>query len=431
MTVTAVTDMFDVQILMDTIRGMARGKNAFMGSVLTASGAIVVSGTMPQGGQSAIGKTIDIPYFGWIGDFAQNSTDGTAVVPTKLGQGSEQGTIDRYSLAAEVTRWAQGVGAVMPGSDSDPYQEAARQIMVSATRAMDSIMVTECGTTPLVIDLYSSSASTARYLDWDLVNRATALFGDEQDAIVAMAMHSRSRSDVAGLKDSTGRPLLLTDFREGQGQVMRFNGIPLVLSDRMALTGSTMTSPMGEEGTTPPNITLAGTPLGPWRLQINITTGGASDGTAKFKFSTDGGATFSAIYTVPAGGGAFVLTDTDTEDSLVGANGKTGITATFTNGTYNADNVYRSIANLKVTDLILQQDAGAFWYNANRLGLQADVDILADTDITASHLYFVPKLYRRRRMGTRPGCVAIKHNVKGFVGGAPTSATAEDWLAAA
>jgi hypothetical protein len=407
---------------------MAKGKNAFMGSVITSSGAVVVSGTMPKGGRDAVGKTIDIPYFGWIGDFVQNMPDGTAITPSKIGQGSEQATIDRYSLAAEVTRWAQGIGALMGGPDANPYREVASQIMASATRAMDKIMITECSTTPLVIDLYSATSPV--YLDWDLVNRATSLFGDEQDAIVAMAMHSRSRSDVAGLKDSAGRPLLVADFTEGQGQVMRFHGIPLVLSDRVSLTGSTMTSPMGEEGTTPPDVTLAGVPLGPWRLQIDIVTGGASDGTATFTFSTDGGSTNSAVFTVPSGGGAILLTDT-ANDSLVGVNGATGITATFTNGTYNADNVYRSIANLKVTDLILQRDAAAFWYNADRLGLQSDIDILGDADITASHLYHVVKLYRRRRGGSRPGCVAIKHNVKGFVGGAPAAATDAAWLAAA
>jgi len=427
---TTQADMFDVQILMDTIRGMARGKDAFMGSLFTSSGAVVVDGSMPEGGRSAIGKTIDIPYFGWIGDFVQNSTDGAAVVPSKIGQGSEQATIDRYSLAAEVTRWAQGIGAVMPGSDTDPYVEAARQILASATRTMDRLIVTEFATTPLVIDLYSSASSTARYLDWDLINRATALFGDEEDDIVAMSVHSRARADMAGLKDSKGHPLLLMNQTQGQQQASRFNGIPLVVSDRTLLTGSTMTSPMGEEGTTPPDVTLAGTPLGPWRLQINITTGGASDGTAKFTFSTDGGATTSAILTVPSGGGAIALTDTAL-DSLVGVNGATGITATFTNSTYNADNVYRSIANIKATSLIAQRDAAAFWYNADRLGLQSDVDILADTDITASHLYYATKLYRRRRGGSRPGCVAIKHNIRGFVGGAPTSATGADWLAAA
>ncbi len=424
MTITTKDDTIDVQVLMDIVRGKFRGANALMGSIFTSSGAVRVSGSMPEGGQSAVGKKIDIPYFGVVGKFVQNS-DGSSVTPGKLGQTYEQATVDRYSLAAEVSRWAQGVGSLIPGG-GDPYEEASRQIMTAAEIAMDEIMVTEFATTPLVMDVYS--ATTPIYMDWDLMQDATTLFGDEQDGIVGAAVHSQTKKDIAKLKDSNGRPLLLIDQTLGQQNVTRFSGLPLVLSDKVPLTGSTMTSPMGEAGTTPPDITLAGTPLGPWKLVIDIVTGGASDGTATFRFSTDGGNTYSATYTVTSGGGAFVLDDsisaavapitgTKTADSLVGVNGKTGITATFTNGTYNADNVYKSIANLKVTTLIAQVDAGAFWYNASRLGLQSDVDILADTDITASHLYHAPKLYRRRRGGSRPGVVAIKHNVRGYVGG--------------
>lgn len=422
---TTQSDMIDVQILMDVVRGEFSGKNAFMGSVFVSSGAVRVSGTMPEGGQSAVGKKIDIPYFGSLGEFVQNS-DGSSVTPSKLGQMFEQATVDRYSLAAEISRWAQGIGALVPGQ-GDPYGEAARQIMASGTRAMDTIMVTEFATTPLVLDVYD--ASTPVYLDWDLVQDATTLWGDEQDQIVGMSLHSQARKDVAKLKDSNGRPLLLVDQTQGQQALTRFSGIPLVMSDRVPLTGSTMTSPMVDAvGSSPPAVTLSGTPLGPWKLLIDVVTGGSSDGTATFRFSTDGGNTYSATYTIPSGGGAFVLDDSisatvtdingeNTPDSLVGVNGKTGITATFANGTYDATSEYKSIANLKVTTLIAQADAGAFWYNAQRLGMQSDVDILSDTDITASHLYHAPKLYRRRRGGTRPGCVAIKHNVTGYVGG--------------
>lgn len=423
MGMTTKSDMIDVQILMDVVRGVFRGKNAFMGSALVSAGAVRVNGTMGESGQRAIGKKIDIPYFGTVGDFVQNS-DGNAITPSKLGQMLEQATVDRYSLAAEVSRWAQGIGA-LNSAVGDPYQEAADQILVAATRAMDLIMVTEFATTPLVYDVYD--AVNPVFLDWKLVNRAQTLWGDEQDAMVAMAMHSQSKADVAELLDSQGRPLLLVSQGDGQQQINRFAGMPLVLSDRVPLTGSSMTTPMGES-TSQPDITLAGVPLGPWKLIIQVMTGGNSDGTAKFRFSVDGGNIWSLTYTIPNGGGAILLDDSATaavadvngnknQDSLVGFNGKTGITATFTNGTYTLNALFKSIANLKVTDMIAQQDAGAFWYNAERLGLQKDEDILADADITASHLYHAPKLYRRRRGGTRPGVVAIKHNVRGFVGG--------------
>lgn len=424
MAITVNTDMADVQILIDAVRGVFRGKNAFMGSILVSQGAVRVSGTMPQGGPGAIGKKIDIPYFGTIGEFT-NNPDGSSVTPYKLAQMLEQATISRDSLAVEVSAWAQGLGQVDPAL-GDPFQESANQAMAAATRQMDKVMVDEYKTTPLVKDVYNASSPV--FIDWDLVVDSKTLWGDEQDSIVAMVVHSQTHADMAKLKNSKGEPLLLMNQTQGQESVTRFCGVPVLVSDRVPLDGSTMTSPMGSAGSTPPQITLSGTPLGPWKLVIDIVTGGGA-GTATFRFSTDGGNTWSDEYLTPSGGGPLVLDDSLTStltlasgterprDSLVGANGKTGITATFTNSTYNADNVYKSIANLNVTGLILQQDSGAFWYNAQRLGAKQDVDILADTDILAMHLYRAAKLYRRRRGGTRPGCVAIKHNVRGFVGG--------------
>ena len=408
MTITTKSDMIDVQILMDVVRGMFKGKNAFMGSQLVSSGAVRVAGTMPRRGQSAIGKTIDIPYFGTLGEFVQNS-DGSSVTPSKLAQTFETATVDRHSLAAEVSRWAQGVGAIDPAV-GDPYQEAARQIMVAAERAMDGIIVTEYATTPLIVDVYS--ATTPVYLDWDVIQDATTLWGDDQDGIVGMAIHSQARADLAKLKNAVGMPVWGVDQQSGQQQLKTFGGIPLVVSDRVPLTGSTMGT-VTSAGTTPPVATLAGTPLGPWKLLIDCQASHAS--TTTIKFSTDGGNTYSAAITVADDEVPVALIDTAV-DSLVGVNGKTGLTVAFASGTFNVDNTWKAQANLKVTELICQVDAGAFWYNAAALGLKSDEDILADTDITASHLYHAPKLYRRRRGGARPGVIAIKHNVRGYVG---------------
>lgn len=408
MAITVNTDLIDVQVLVDAVRGVFKGKNAFMGSILASQGAVRVSGTMPKGGPGAVGKKIDIPYFGTIGKFV-NNPDGSAVTPNKLQQVLEQATIARQSLAAETSRWAQGVGAIDP-SVGDPHQEAANQVMTQATRAMDEICVTEAATTPLVSDVYN--ATTPVYLDWDLVIDAKTMWGDEQDNIVAMVVHSTSLADLAKLKNGHGDPLLLMNQTQGQESVIRFAGVPVVVSDLVPLTGSTMGA-VTSSGTTPPVATLAGTPLGPWKLVIDCITGDAT--TNNFKFSTDGGNTFSATITALDDGVPVALTDT-AADSLVGMNGRTGLTVAFASGTFNADNFWKAQANLKVTDMILQQDALAFWYNQQRLGAQSDVDILADADIIAMHLYHAPKLYRRRRGGSRPGCIAIKHNVKNYIG---------------
>jgi hypothetical protein len=408
MALTVNTDLIDVQVLVDAVRGVFKGKNAFMGSVLQSQGAVRVSGTMPQGGPGAIGKKIDIPYFGTIGKFV-NNPDGSAVTPSKLQQVLEQATIARQSLAAETSRWAQGVGAIDPAV-GDPHQEAAQQVMTQATRAMDELCVAEAATTPLVLDVYNSA--TPVYLDWDLAIDAKTLWGDEQDNIVAMVVHSTTLADLAKLKNGHGDPLLLMNQTQGPESVIRFAGVPVLVSDLVPLTGSTMGA-VTSSGTSPPVATLAGTPLGPWKLVIDAQTGDAT--TITFKFSTDGGNTFSATLTALDDGVPVALIDT-AADSLVGMNGRTGLTVAFASGTFNADNLWKSQANLKVTDMILQQDALAFWYNQQRLGAQSDVDILADADIIAMHLYQATKLYRRRRGGSRPGCVAIKHNVKNYTG---------------
>lgn len=422
MALTNKDDMLDPQILLDALRGELRSKKAFLGSILVSQGAVIVSPGMPKGGPGAIGKKIDIPYFGRLGKFV-NNPDGSAITPTKLGQVLEQATVARASLAAETTTWAQGVGQV-DSALGDPHAEAARQIMEEAEEFMDAAMVTEFKTTPLVKNVYSATSPV--YGTWDLSIQARTLWGDQQDGIVAMVVHSQSAADMATEKNGKGEPMLM--LKEGAGGTMTYNGVPLLVSDNVPLDGSTM-EPFVPTGTTPPAITLAGTPLGPWKLQIKITTSGLSNGTAKFQFSTDGGSTWSAIYTVPNGGGAFVLDDSSTslvadvngerpDDSLVGNNGRTGITATFANGTYNVDGQYKSVANLCVTDMMLQKGAGGFWYNAQRLGLKSDDDILADADIIAAHLYHASKLYRRRRgPGTRPGCVLVKKNVRGYTGG--------------
>jgi hypothetical protein len=408
MSITVNTDLVDVQILLDAVRGVFKGKNAFMGSVLVSQGAVRVSGTMPQGGPGAIGKKIDVPYFGTLGEFANNA-DGSAVTPSKLAQVLEQATIARQSLATEASVWAQALAQVDPNV-GDPLQEGANQLRDAAVRAMDKIIIDECKTTPLVKDVYS--ATTPVYIDWNLAVRAKTFWGDEQDAIVAMVVHSQTLADMATLTDSSGRPLLLTDQTQGQESVLKFAGVPLVVSDRVPLDSSTMGT-VTSSGTAPPVATLAGTPTGPWRLVIDCITGDAT--TNNFKFSTDGGNTFSATIVALDDGVPVNLIDTAV-DSLVGVNGKTGLTVAFAAGTFNADNLWKSCANLKVTDMILQRDAAAFWYNAQRLGAKSDVDILADADIIAMHLYSAAKLYRRRRGGSRPGCIAIKHNVRDFIG---------------
>jgi hypothetical protein len=88
----------------------------------------------------------------------------------------------------------------------------------------------------------------------------------------------------------------------------------------------------------------------------------------------------------------------------------------FAAGTFNADNTWTATALLKTRTLLLKRRALAFWYNRSALTLETDKNILAHTDIAAMHLYAAAHRYRRTPGGTKPGIVAIAHNVQSYVG---------------
>lgn len=412
MAVTQSTDLFNAQVLIDAVRGRFRNKDAFMGSRLVSSGAVVVRGTMPQGGPKALNKTIDIPYWGVLPKF-QNNPEGSSIGASKIGQTSEQaGPIARSSLMVETSVLAQGVALSHPEL-GDPYAESADQAMVRAEQEMDRIIVNTAKATPLKVEVYNANAPV--YLEHRHMVQARSKFGDEGDNIVAMVTHSQAIADLATMYNAKGDPLLIETVKEGQEGVVKrtFGGVPLEVSDSVPLDGSTMGTVV-TTGTTPPVPTLTGTPTGPWNLVIDCVVGGAH-ATATIRFSTDGGNTWSATIATAGVGVALPLVDTNV-DSMVGVDGDTGVSVAFAAGTFAADNLYVSNANLCVTSMMLQPESCAFWFNADRLGMKTDIDIAEDTDLFAMHLYYVSHMYRRRRMGKRPGVVIIKHNVRNFVG---------------
>jgi len=394
MTITKKDNVFIPELLKEAVSGAFAQGNVIMGSKYAAVGAAVSNGTMPS---KAIGDSIRIPYFNTIGDFQQIAADGDAASIAALAQTTETASVRHDALAFEVTRWAQS------SAGKSIYQEAAEQIVKACGRKMDSLVTAAAAASPLVKSLYSSSVP--RTLDYDAVVDSMFLWGDQAEDIAALAIHSKTKADLLKLKDGTGRPLLTMPL---DGGLERFMGIPLVVSDLVPLTGSSMGS-VTSAGTSPPTATLSGTPSGPWNLKLDVPVGGAR-GTAKFRFSTDGGNTWSDALTT---GASVALVDTAV-DSLVGNNGSSGLTVAFANASFSVDNTYVANASLKVRSLLLQKNALAFWYNQDAMSLKTDEDILADADIGAMHLYSATKLYRRRPGSVRPGVVVIEHNVSGY-----------------
>jgi hypothetical protein len=407
MATTINTDLFNPETLTESVQGEFGQKTAFMGSRMTSLGVVIVSGTMPEGGPEAVGTTITVPRFGTIGEFVSNA-EGSSVTPVKIKQTTETCSITRDSLAISVSAWARGNSFVSPNA-ADPYEESARQIMKSAERAMDRRIITAASASGVYIkDVYSSTAPVG--LTWDLVVDAKFDgWGDEQDEIAALLVHSQAHKDLMKLKDGSGRPMLYSSQAEG-GALDTFCGVPVVVSDRVAVTGSTMGA-VTSSGTTPPVATLTGTPLGAWRLQIDCQLSHASDTT--IKFSTDGGNTWSAAIAATDSGTPVPLIDTAT-DSMVGVNGATGISVAFASGTFNADNLWTSNASMKVQSCLLKKGALAFWYNKSLLAMETDKDIWKHSKEAAMHLYGAAHRYTRLAGGTKAGVVQIVHNVSGF-----------------
>ncbi|MEN6535493.1 MAG: phage major capsid protein [Bryobacteraceae bacterium] len=394
MTVSAKSSFLIPEIITSAVRARFAQKNAFMGSEAAAAGLISINPFFNVSDPNQIGETVRVPYFGTLGSFASRS-DGTPAVPTAFAGTSETGTIALASLAFEVTRWANNTG----GYDVSPETQAADQVMQAAERYMDSSVITAAVAGGITKTYYS--ATNPRLLDYDAVVDAATLWGDESDPKAVLVVHSKVMADCLKLKDANGRPLLTTSE---DGLVTRIAGRRIIQSDKCPLTGSTM-SAVTAAGTTPPTVTLTGTPTGPWNLKVVCTTLGAR-GTSYIKFSTDGGSTYSTPVVTAA---TVTLTDTAV-DSTVGNNGATGLTLAMADTAAAVDNVWTATATIKATSLLVRPGALAFWYNRNALELLTDKDILNDSSIGAMHLYSVAHAYRRHPQGTKRGVIAIVHN---------------------
>lgn len=408
MATTTTSDVMNPEILTDVVQGVFSGKDAFKSSRLASAGVAIINGSMPEGGPDALGTTIKVPRFGVIGEFEAVS-ENTALTPKKLGMEVETATISHDALGYETTVWARANGQLFPNASGDPYTEAARQILEAANRRID-VRLIEAAIAAGVFrkDVYSATAPVTMSYDLAIDTRFDA-FGDEQDDLAAILVHSQVTKDLLKLKDGQGNPLL-TSTKEG-GPLDNFAGLAVITSDRLPITGSSMSTPVAS-GTSPPTLTIAGTPLGAFRLQVDALTGDAT--TLTFRFSTDGGNTWSETLTALDDGVPVALTD-PSYDSTVGVNGRTGLTVAFASGTFNADNLWTSQTVMKATSILLKRNALAFWFNQGLLQLQTDKDIRRDTNEAAMHLYGAAHRYQRRPGGTRAGVAHIVHNVSAFV----------------
>lgn len=220
MAFSKVGDVFSPELLDDALKGMFAGM-----TVMRKSGAALFKMGMPAG-KAKLGEKVIVPYFGTVGELEDLVADGDALTPKSLATTEEEATVQHSGIAIEATVWASLAGA------EDPYAEGGRQIAVAVERRADKALIdvaTTAGTGLLTLDVYN--AGTPRTIDFDLVVDGKMKWGDEQDDIACMVVHSKVKGDMLKLKDSTGRPLYVDG---NQGDLDRFCGIPVLVSDRLA-----------------------------------------------------------------------------------------------------------------------------------------------------------------------------------------------------
>ena len=211
--------------------------------------------------------------------------------------------------------------------------------------------------------------------------------------VAGTVMHSQSINRMLTAKDSDGQALYRLLEQDDDNGVYTFEGLGRFYASDLCPVTYTVVS----TGTTPPVLTLTGSPKGMYdQIRVECTTLGAF-ATAQIRISTDGGTTWVASgVVVPASG------IVDRSDDL-------GLTFTFASGTFATNNVYTSRG--KATSFMCKRGAAVFWHNNFGGGPEEQRDVLRKNSIVAADVLAVTHVYKRMSGGTRPGIAIAKYNI--------------------
>jgi hypothetical protein len=231
MSFTKKGDVFVPEMLVEAIQAGFPGME-----VMGKTGAVIVNTSMPHG-LADVGSEVKIPYLSNIGELDDIANDGDALTPVGMTSTNELSTVKHSGKMIEATWWAQ------LSAYADPYAEGARQMLEATMRRAYKAAIDECNSNANLLELDVTGTSTK--LDYDVMIDAKLKFGDEDDGMAALVVHSKTKADLRKLKNSTGNPLFIDGIN---GDVDRFTGVPVFVSDRMAVSGSTYTSLVLKKG---------------------------------------------------------------------------------------------------------------------------------------------------------------------------------------
>jgi hypothetical protein len=226
MTIKRSNLVLQPEILMDAVQGEFQKVIALLGT-----GAAAVNSSLPGGVKGT--EKIKIPYFGTIPEFVDITNEGDALTPASFSMTDDDAEVKHAGQAIEITQWAQ-IAAMY----ADPYAELARQLREAAQRRYDKALIDAAITTTLEKSVYvdTNVAANKKLLDYDVMIDAKTKFGDEQENLALLIVHSNVYADLQKLRDGNDIPLLT---QPTDGSVPRFAGVPVKVSDRMPITAGT------------------------------------------------------------------------------------------------------------------------------------------------------------------------------------------------
>lgn len=223
MAFTKRSDLVIPEILVEAIQGEFAGK-----ILLYGTNAAVVSNTLP--GDKKGGDTVSVPYFGTLGE-AEILSEGDALTPEGLTESKEFATVVRGGKAFETTDWAR------MAANADPYVEAARQFGVIMRRLFDQQLINAATASLPSAYINDLTGTPGTLISYDAVADTTGLWGDQQENIELIAVHSKVYRDLLKLKDTTGRNLLQMPTQGNDPA--RIYGIPVIVSDKCKVIAGT------------------------------------------------------------------------------------------------------------------------------------------------------------------------------------------------
>ena len=381
-TTTSANFSVSPQVLVEAVRAQLPGMR-----VVGKLGIVQINNSLPA--DKFVGETVTVPYMASLGRMAEYAENDPIAVD-QIASTAETSTIARAGKAFTLTNMAR----VLRGY-AKPLEEGQRMMLDSVSDYVERKSLTSLvglGTSQPALKRSIHSASSPAFYDVDAHLFGRSIFGDETRGIVGTIAHSQTVNRMLSLKDGDGNRLLRTLSRDDETGLIVFESLGSVYTSDLMPVSYTVVS----AGTTPPVLTITGSPRGMYdQIRVEITTLGAR-GTAVARFSTDGGATWVLSgQVIPASDGVVDLSDT------------IGLVFTFAAGTYAVDNVYTSRA--KFTTMTAKRGAAIFWHN--NFGNQDSLpDVLRSSTVHAIELLSVCHAYKRLDMGTRAGVALIEHN---------------------